>query len=142
MPRKQTAGGTPVKAGSQRRPNILGYCEQYIKDLVELYETSDPARGKAFEEGKLEAARQAISIWWYLWGELLLWAQSHLAGYEMLKSYPELRVRLEKPLGETLTVDSHAVEYVGVYLSLNHVDDDDPMLTAIQKSWKKNLGSP
>jgi len=60
----------PIKAGSQRRPDILGYCEQYIKDLAHLYEKTDPALGEPSEQGKLEAARQAISIWWYLWGEL------------------------------------------------------------------------
>jgi hypothetical protein len=48
----------------KRRPNILRHCEQYIKDLAELYEATDPARGLRGEEGKLEAARQAISIWW------------------------------------------------------------------------------
>jgi len=109
------------------------YCEQYLKSLATLYETTDPARGAASEEGKLEAARQAISIWWYLWAELMLWAQSHLAGYEMLKARPDLRERLEKLLGAEITVDSHAVEYVGVYFSWNHVDDSDPMLAAIHE---------
>ena len=84
----------PIKAGSQRRPDILNYCEQYIKSMAELYERTDSARGETSEQGKLEAARQAISIWWYLWGELMLWAQSHLAGYEMLKSHSDLRERL------------------------------------------------
>lgn len=123
----------PIEAGSQRRPDVLGYCEHYIKSLIELYEKTDPARGAAAEQNKLEAARQAISIWWYLWGELLLWAQSHLAGYEMLKSHPELRERLEARLGTEITVDSHTVEYVGVYFSWNHVDDGDPMLSEIHK---------
>ena len=133
MPRKPKSSATPIKAGSQRRPDILQYCDDYIKSLVELYASTDPARGAASEEGKLEAARQAISIWWYLWGELLLWAQSHLAGYEMLKSHPELRERIQKKLGVEITVDSHAVEYVGVYFSWNHVDDGDPMLAAIHE---------
>jgi hypothetical protein len=131
LPRKRKSGVAPIKAGSQRRPDILGYCEQYLKSLAKLYEATDPAHGSASEGGKLEAARQAISIWWYLWAELMLWAQSHLAGYEMLKSRPELRERLEKLLGSEITVDSHAVEYVGVYFSWNHVDDSDPMLSAI-----------
>jgi hypothetical protein len=99
--------------------------------LAKLYETTDPAHGPESEKGKLEAARQAISIWWHLWGELLLWAQSHLAGYEMLKERPELRQRLEKRLGEELTVDLRAIEYVGVYFSWKDVDDGDPMLAAI-----------
>ena len=131
MPRKRKSNVAPIEVGSQRRPDILRYCEHYIKNLVELYEATDPARGPSAEENKLEAARQAISIWWYLWGELLLWAQSHLAGYEMLKSHPEIRERLEKRLGVEITVDSHAVEYVGVYFSWNHVDDSDPMLSVI-----------
>jgi hypothetical protein len=140
LPRKRKSSITPIKAGSQRRPDILRYCESYLKSLVELYETTDPARGSESEEGKLEAARQAISIWWYLWGELLLWAQSHLAGYEMLKTHPELRERLERRLGEEMTVDSHAVEYVGVYFSWNHVDDGDPMLTAIHEIMEEEFG--
>jgi hypothetical protein len=78
VPRKRESSVAPIQAGSQRRPDILGYCEQYLKSLAKLYE--------ATEEGKLEAARQAISIWWYLWAERMLWAQSHLAGYEMLLS--------------------------------------------------------
>jgi len=132
LPKKRKPTVTP-RAASQRRPNILRYCEQYIKDLVKLYKATDPASGPDGEEGKLEAARQAISIWWYLWGELILWAQSQLAGYEMLKSHPELRERIEKRLGVSLTVDSHAVEYVGVYFSWNHVDDGDPTLVAIHE---------
>jgi hypothetical protein len=101
--------------------------------LAELYQTTDPALGAKSEENKLEAARQAISIWWYLWAELMLWAQSHLTGYEMLKAHPDLRERLEKALGSEITVDSHVVEYVGVYFSWNHVDDGDPMLSAIHE---------
>jgi hypothetical protein len=139
LPRKRKSEATPIKAGSQRRPDILQYCEQYLNSLTKLYETTDPARGEVSELGKLEAARQAISIWWYLWGELLLWAQSHLAGYEMLKSHPELRERLEKRLGASLTVDSHALEYVGLYSSWNHVDDSDPMLTAIHEIMEKEF---
>jgi hypothetical protein len=108
--------------------------------LAELYQSTDPAHGAASEEGKLEAARQAISIWWYLWGDLLLWAQSHLAGYEMLKAHPELRERLEERLGEEMTVDSHAIEYVGAYFSWNHVDDSDPMLTAIHEIMEEEFG--
>ena len=131
MPRKRKSGVTPIKPGSQRRPDILGYCEEYLKSLARLYDSTDPSRGEVSEQGKLEAARQAISIWWYLSGELLLWAQSHLAGYELLKSHSELRERLKKLLDAPLTVDSHAVEYVGLYFSWNHVDDSDPMLMAI-----------
>jgi hypothetical protein len=129
----------PVNAASQRRPDILQYCESYIQSLVELYESTDPARGPAAEEDKLEAARQAISVWWYLWGELMLWAQSHLTGYETLKSHPELRERLEKVLGTEITIDSHVVEYVGVYFSWNHVNTSDPMLSAIHEIMEKEF---
>jgi hypothetical protein len=83
------------------------------KSLVELYEATDPARGSDAEENKLDAARQAVSIWWYLWGELLLWAQSHLAGMRCSSRIPSLESGLRKLLGTQFTVDSHVVEYVG-----------------------------
>ncbi|EAQ33928.1 hypothetical protein NB311A_02692 [Nitrobacter sp. Nb-311A] len=133
MSRNRKSSVAPIKAGSQRRGDILKYCEVQLQSLAKLYETTDPAHGLVSEEGKLEAARQAISIWWYLWAELMLWAQSHLAGYEMLKSRPDLRLRLEERLGVNFSVDSHVVEYVGVYFSWNHVDDSDPMLSAIHE---------
>lgn len=97
----------------------------YLDSLAKLYRSTDPLHGPSSEEDKLEAARQAISIWWYVWAELMLWAQSHLAGYEMLKSHPQLRERLEKLLGTELSVDSHALEYVGVYFSCTASDTSD-----------------
>ena len=42
----------------------------------------DPARGEASEARKLEQARQAIELWWYLYRYLMLWAQSQIVGYE------------------------------------------------------------
>ncbi len=69
----------------------------------------------------------------------MLWAQSHLAGYEVLKSHPELLERIEKRLGASLTVDSHAIEYAGVYFSWNHVDDRDPMLVAIHEIMEREF---
>ena len=105
----------------------------YLDSLAKLYRSTDPLHGPSSEADKLEAARQAVSIWWYLCAELMLWAQSHLAGYEMLKSHPQLRERIEKLLGTKITVNSHALEYVGVYFSWNHVDDSDPMLSAIHE---------
>jgi hypothetical protein len=53
---------TVIEAGSQRRPAILRHCEQYLKSLVTLYETTDPKHGEESEQGKLEAARQGGSI--------------------------------------------------------------------------------
>ncbi len=131
MPTRRRTKLNRIASQSQRRPDIRECCAGYIDSLVRLYESTDPGNGPSSEEDKLEAARQAISIWWYLWAELMLWAQSHLAGYEMLKSHPELRERIEKLLGEVSTADSHVLEYVGVYFSWNHVNDGDPMLTAI-----------
>jgi hypothetical protein len=89
---------------------------------------TDPGRGQASEDGKLELARQAVSIWWYLFGELLLWAQSHLAGYEIRKSNPKFIDSLSKKLGCEITVDSHVLEYIGLLYSWNHVNADDPMM--------------
>ena len=62
------------KAASQRRPDILAIVAQYVESLIKLYETTGPALGRRSEEDKIERARQAISIWWYLYAELMLWA--------------------------------------------------------------------
>jgi hypothetical protein len=131
-PSKRSKKSIP-KAESQRHRDIRRLCKQRIDDLIHLYETTNPANGTSAEKNKLERARQAISIWWYLWADLMLWAQSHLAGYEMLKEHPELRERIEQQLGQELTVDSHAIEYVGVYFSWNHVNDLDPLLNKIHE---------
>lgn len=113
-------------------PDVRAQIDPYIQSLVELYEMTDPAQGIASEEDKLERARQAISIWWYLFGELLLWAQSQIAGYEIGKSNPEFMEQLSKKLGYEITVDSHVLEYIGLGYSLNHVNDDDPMMQLIE----------
>lgn len=139
-PPKQTLGQESTVAGSQRRSDIREISAKYVDSLVRLYERTDPAKGEPAAEDKLELARQAISMWWYLWAELMLWAQSHLTGYEMLKSNPKLRERIETLLGEEFDSDSHVLEYVGVYFSWNHVNDDDPMLLAIHEIMGEELG--
>jgi hypothetical protein len=116
LPKKRISKSSAPNARSQRRADIMQEIKLYLDSLAKLYRSTDPLHGPSSEEDKLEAARQAISIWWYLWADLMLWAQSHLAGYETLKSHPQLRERLEKLLGTEITVDSHALEYVGVYL--------------------------
>ena len=93
VPRKYWPRGLPPQ-GSQRNPDIRNAVSHYVENLIQLYESTDPARGSASEENKLEYARQAISMWWYLFGELLLWAQSHLAGYEIGRSNPDFMNKL------------------------------------------------
>lgn len=87
-----------LKPASQRRPDIRSDIKGYIDRLIELYERTDPARGPASEDDKLENARRAILMWWYLFGELLLWAQSQLAGY-VPKRTPLLEISLLSCLG-------------------------------------------
>ena len=94
---------------------------------------TDPALGGRSEEDKIERARQAISIWWYLYGELMLWAQSQLAGYEFGRSNPNFMQFLSEEFGEEITQDSHALEYIGLQYSLNHVNYDDPMSERVQE---------
>jgi hypothetical protein len=77
-----------ITPGSQRDPEIRKNVARYIRNLVELYEMTDPGRGTVSEDYKLECARQAIEIWWYLFGELLLWAQSQIAGNEICRANP------------------------------------------------------
>jgi hypothetical protein len=124
--------------GSQRDPDIRNTVSQYVEGLIRLYERTDPARGPTSEENKLEYARQAISIWWYLFGELMLWAQSHLAGYEIGKSNPEFMKKLAKMFGREIDVDSHLLEYMGVGFSWNRVNYDDPTMEKIEEAMEKN----
>jgi hypothetical protein len=125
-PRKQKLG--PV---SQRSPDIRTTVNSYVENLVELYENTDPARENASEEDKLELARQAISKWWYLYGDLLLWAQSQIAGYEYCKSNLDIVEQLSKTLGHEITGDSHALEYIGLRYSANRVNANDPMMEKV-----------
>jgi hypothetical protein len=137
-PRKQKRHKQKLAAASQRRPDIREQIESYIQSLLQLYENTDPARGAASEENKLEFARQAISIWWYLYGELLLWAQSQIAGYEFGRSNPDFMEKLSKTLGHEITVDSHILEYIGLGWSWNHVNYDDPMVEWIDEELGKS----
>jgi hypothetical protein len=141
LPRERKPRNRKILPASQRRPDIRAEIEPYIARLVELYETTDPGLGPDSEEDKLENARWAISMWWYLFGELLLWAQSHLAGYEIAKANPDLRDKvLPKLVGHELTVDSHVLEYIGLGYSWNRVNYDDPMMEQIQNSMEKYDG--
>jgi hypothetical protein len=96
-----------------------------LLQLFELYYLTDPLHGPKSEEDKLENARTAIELWWYVYAELMLWAQSHLAGYELARSDANLMAHFEKILGEGSTVDSHLLEYLGLEYSFNRVNDDD-----------------
>jgi hypothetical protein len=126
-----------VPRGSQRDPDIRRTVSRYVKSLIQLYEMTDPAYGAASEDNKLEYARQAISIWWYLFGELLLWAQSHLAGYEIGRSNPRFMHKLAETFGREIDVDSHVLEYIGLGFSWNRVNYDDLRWKKLKRRWKK-----
>jgi hypothetical protein len=121
------------KAASQRKADIRAIVARHVESLIKLYETTDPALGSRSEEDKIERARQAISIWWYLYGELMLWAQSHLTGYEFGRSNPGFMATLSADFSEEITRDSHALEYIGLQYSWNHVNYDDPMSERVQE---------
>jgi hypothetical protein len=72
-----------------------------------------------------------------LFGELLLWAQSHLTGYEIAKSEPDFIQDLSMKLGCEITEDSHVLEYIGLGYTLNPVNETDPMLTLITDAMTK-----
>jgi len=135
--RKRKAKKLKLRPGSQRDPEIRATVAGYVRTLVRLYENTDPSRGIASEENKLEFARQAISMWWYLYGELLLWAQSQIAGYEVGRSNPEFMEKLAKVFGHEITVDSHVLEYIGLGWSWNRVNYDDPMMQRVEDAMEK-----
>jgi hypothetical protein len=126
-----------VPRGSQRDPEIRATVARYIRSLIKLYEMTDPIRGAESEEDKLERARRAIELWWYLYGELLLWAQSQIAGYEFGRANPEIMEKLSKVFDREITVDSHILEYIGLGFSWNRVNYDDPVMEKMDELMEK-----
>jgi hypothetical protein len=82
--------------------------------LYELYEATDPKRGEESEENKLRRAHVAIDIFWLVFGELLLWAQSQIVGYEICKRHPDVADVLKRRRGKNLDTDSHELELLGM----------------------------
>lgn len=102
-----------------RDHEIRAHVQPLIDRLYELYEQTDPSKGHVSERGKLQSAQYAIHIWWQVYGELLLWAQSQIAGYEVTKESPRWREELVKRLGGEFDEDSHELEQIG--LSFTHL---------------------
>jgi len=123
--------------GSQRDPEIRKTVARYVRSLIELYVTTDPVQGAVSEADKLEKARRAVGLWWYLFGELLLWAQSQIAGYEFGKSNPDFIEKLSNRLGQEITVNSHALEHIGLGWSWNRVNYDDPTMEKVEDAMEK-----
>ena len=138
LPEWWPPGRPNVTRGSQRDPDIRHTVSRHVKRLIQLYEMTDPVQGPASEDNKLEYARQAISIWWYLFGELLLWAQSQIAGYELGRSNPDFIHKLAKRFGREIDVDSHVLEYIGLCFSWNRVNYDDPTMEKVEEAMEKN----
>jgi hypothetical protein len=125
MARKVKGKSRAPVVATQRHKDIRGEIEPRLNQLIKLYESTDPALGKDAEFDKLENARTAIEIWWYVYADLMLWAQSHLAGYELARSNPEVANRIGNKLGLELSADSHVLELMGLMWSWNRVTYDD-----------------
>lgn len=96
-----------------REKNIRAVVQPFIDDLYELYEETDPSKGCVSEKWKLERAQNAIHIWWRAYGYLLLWAQSQIVGYELVKEFPDWANQLD------LTPDCHELELLGLSYAHN-----------------------
>lgn len=122
---------------SQRRPDVRADLKPWLDRLFDLYYSTDPIHGSASEQDKLENARTAIELWWYVYAELMLWAQSQLAGYELGRADPSLIAHFENKLGTDVTVDSHLLEYIGLEFSFNRVSYDDEFGTFVERELQK-----
>lgn len=126
---------------SQRRPDILAELKPWLDRLFELYYITDPIHGLKSEEDKLENARTAIELWWYVYAELMLWAQSQLAGYELGRSDANLIAHFENKLQKEVSPDSHLLEYIGLEFSANRANDEDEFATFVgNELLKKKTG--
>jgi hypothetical protein len=117
---------------SQRYKNVRKEMKIWLDALVRIYEATDPAFGEVSEDRKLEQARQAIELWWYLYRYLMLWAQSQIVGYEWATQNPDALEKLAKRLKlKTVNQDSHLLEYIGLTHVFNLVNDSDPNLERV-----------
>ena len=118
---------------SQRSKKIRERIEPRLSELLSLYEATDPEGGPCTEGSKLENARRAIDLWWYLYADLILWAQSQIVGNELLSEDAALCDDLEKNFGVEVTENSHLAEYVGLQFAFNPVNRDDATLLAVER---------
>jgi hypothetical protein len=130
------APNAPLQRGrkrSQRFADVSKEIETWLNAVIRNYYNSDPGRGKASEPGKLELARQTIECWWYLYKELMLWAQSHIVGYEWALRHPESFDKLLKELKlDRVTEDSHLFELIGIAHVANKVNPLDPVYLKVE----------
>ena len=84
-----------------------------IDILVQYYEETDPALGEKTSVAKLEVAQHAIFLWWKLYDELMVWAQSQLAGYCIALENPGVTDLFEHENGTELHADEHFLEHLG-----------------------------
>ena len=129
---KDSGSGSIRVQASQRYKNVRKEMKIWLDALVRIYEATDPALGEVSEERKLEQARQAIELWWYLYRYLMLWAQSQIVGYEWATQNPDALEKLAKRLKlQTVSQDSHLLEYIGLTHVFNLVNDFDPYLERV-----------
>jgi hypothetical protein len=107
-----------------RDADIRSQVQSYVDELLSLYESTDPAKGRVTEDDKLEAARRAISLWWRLYGILMVWAQSQIVGYCYARDEPKVLVALSSEKNTEITEDSHELEYLGLQYVANPGDTD------------------
>jgi hypothetical protein len=109
-----------------RDSDIRATVQNYVDQLLELYEQTDPRGGEKTEDDKLWRARQAVQIWWYLHGELMVWAQSHIVGYCIAKNNPVIVDKLTRLFVDKISENSHELEFLGRHYPLNpHCEDID-----------------
>jgi hypothetical protein len=103
---------------------------QYMVDvLYKLHDATDPRKGKASEERKLQRAQRAIGLWWYVYARLMQWAQSQIIGYEMARLNPACQKILENMRGGELDENSHELEHLGSLYVANrpaHFENPSP----------------
>lgn len=91
----------------------------YVDILIDVYKKTDPKLGEESEFDKLEMAYYAINVWWKLYSELMIWAQSQILGFSICSEEPEFLDKVEAYFGKSLSEDSHDMEHIGMGWVLN-----------------------
>ena len=123
---------------TNRRDDIREMVHHYLDTLLDLHDRTDPIHGEDGEIEKLYYARRAYEIWWYLHDKLMLWAQSHILAFHMLRDHQNILELYEKSTGENLHQDSHDLEFLGSHYSYNAPNSDHEIYIKTGKFLEQN----
>lgn len=102
-----------------RNKNIRKVIGPIIEALCQVYDETNPELGRESEICKLQGAQYAFDLYWILYGQLMIWAQNQIIGYEQAREdRPTAQFIAATEHNGRLTVDSHNLEFLGAFSTI------------------------